>query len=91
MHMSSATMAKFVENISASLDRPVTDNTQLEGLYSFTLNWVPENNRPIADDASAGPSIFAALQEQLGLKLEPVKGPVEILVIDKAEKLPIEN
>jgi hypothetical protein len=66
MHMSSATMAKFVENISASLDRPVTDNTQLEGLYSFTLNWV-------------------------GLKLEPVKGPVEILVIDKAEKLPIEN
>ena len=63
--------------------------TGLDGLYAFTLNWVPDNGQP-ADDSS-GPSMAEALQEQLGLKLEAAKGPVELLVIDKAEKSPIEN
>lgn len=87
--MASATVAKFAETLSSYLDRPVKDVTGLEGLYAFTLNWVPDNGQP-ADDSS-GPFMAAALQEQLGLKLEAAKGPVELLVIDKAEKTPIEN
>ena len=65
------------------------DMTGLDGLYAFTLSWVPDNAQ--AADGSSGPSIAAAVQEQLGLKLESGKGPVELLVIDKAEKSPIEN
>ncbi len=89
-HLSSATVAKFAETLSNYLDHPVRDMTGLEGLYAFNLNWVPDDGQPAAD-GSSGPSMAAALQEQLGLKLEVVKGPVELLVIDKAEKTPIEN
>ena len=89
-HLSSATVAKFAEALSTYLDRPVRDMTGLDGLYAFTLSWVPDDAQPAAD-GSSGPSIAVAVQEQLGLKLEAVKGPVELLVIDKAEKSPIEN
>jgi uncharacterized protein (TIGR03435 family) len=88
-HASSTTVAKIAETLAGYLDHPVTDMTGLDGLYSFTLSWVPDNGQ--AADGSSGPSLAEAVQEQLGLKLEAVKGPVELLVIDKAEKLPIEN
>jgi uncharacterized protein (TIGR03435 family) len=88
-HLPSATVAKFAETLSGYLDHPVIDLTGLNGLYAFELTWVPDNGQP-ADDSS-GPSMAEALQEQLGLKLEAAKGPVELLVIDKAEKSPIEN
>jgi uncharacterized protein (TIGR03435 family) len=65
-------------------DRPVFDKTGLTGYYDFTLNWSPLN---IASDAVAsGPSIFTALEEQLGLKLQPRKAPVDFLIIDQAER-----
>jgi len=73
--------------LSGMLDREVVDRTGLTGRYDFTLKWTPENRR--ADD-NAGPSIFTALQEQLGLKLESAKGPVEMLIVEHAEK-PSEN
>jgi uncharacterized protein (TIGR03435 family) len=60
--------------------RMVVDQTGLTGKYDFTLTWAPEG-MPNAD----GPSLFTALQEQLGLKLEPTKAPVDILVIDHVE------
>ncbi len=63
------------------LDRPVLDRTGLSGVYNFNLEWTPEG----APDPF-GPSIFTAIQEQLGLKLETQKAPVEILVIDRLEK-----
>jgi uncharacterized protein (TIGR03435 family) len=65
------------------LGRTVIDNTGLHGSYKVDLTWA-------ADDQTSGPSLFTAIQEQLGLKLEPTKGPVETLVIDHAEK-PSEN
>jgi uncharacterized protein (TIGR03435 family) len=66
----------------ATLPRPVIDETQLNGTFDFTLEWVPEFNAP--PDAS-GPNFREALKEQLGFKLEPRQGPVDILVIDHVE------
>ena len=70
------------------LRAPVLDSTGLPGRYDVKLEWSPANARP---DAPPGPSIFTAVQEQLGLRLESRKGPVEVMVIDHAEKNPVEN
>jgi uncharacterized protein (TIGR03435 family) len=67
------------------LDRPVVDMTGIKGVYDFTLNWAPGD---AASDGRSGPSIFTALQEQLGLKLEPRKIPFRIVVVDHVEKDP---
>jgi uncharacterized protein (TIGR03435 family) len=73
----------------------VLDQTGLKGLYAVNLEWTPSPNVNAESnanaDAPAGPSLFTALQEQLGLRLEARKGPVEVLVIDSAEKKPVEN
>ncbi len=86
---SKASMAQLAEALSDValngryiLDRPVLDRTELSGVYDFTWSWTPEASAP---DLS-GPSLFTALQEQLGLKLETRKAQVEILVIDHVEK-----
>ena len=72
-------------NLSNELGREVIDQTGLTGKYTYELNWTPiQGSEPPAD--STVPSVFTALTEQLGLRLEPRKGPVEILVIDRAEK-----
>jgi bla regulator protein BlaR1 len=65
-------------------DRPVIDQTGLTGFYDFTLEWTPDTAQPEA--TASGPSIFTALEEQLGLKLQPEKAPLDILVIDHAER-----
>jgi uncharacterized protein (TIGR03435 family) len=76
--------------------RIVIDRTGIEGKFDYSLEWVPDAaNMPLINGAkpegsTEGPSIFTAVQEQLGLKLESAKGPVEILVIDRAEKA-VEN
>jgi uncharacterized protein (TIGR03435 family) len=85
----SATMAKLAENLSGYVDRPVTDDTGLEGSYSYSLDWSPDESAAAGENSF--PSIFTALQEQLGLKLEPEKGPVEFLVIERAERTPLAN
>lgn len=79
--------------LSEELGRNVVDKTGIEGKYDFTLKWTPETDAaPTADNGApdSGPSLFTALQEQLGLKLESAKGPVKVLVIDHAE-MPSEN
>jgi uncharacterized protein (TIGR03435 family) len=83
-------MAMFAGVLSRSqqVDRPVLDHTGLEGVFTFTLDLAADDS-PSADGV-VGPSIFTALQEQLGLKLEPDRGPVETLVIDHAER-PTQN
>jgi len=87
----------------AELGRLVIDQTGLKGNYDWTLKWTPAPGAPVFKGAdggqvptdapppgSSGPSIFTAIQEQLGLKLESSKGPVELLVIDHIER-PTEN
>jgi uncharacterized protein (TIGR03435 family) len=83
---------------SAVLDRPVIDRSGLAGRWDFTLNWTPDESQfaglgvrvpPPSSEATA-PSLFTAFQEQLGLKLEPTRGPVDVLVIDTIER-PSEN
>ena len=69
--------------------RYVIDKTGLTGHYDFELRWTPDDT-PADSPIANGPSIFAAVQEQLGLKLEPAKAPVEVLVIDSAQR-PSEN
>jgi uncharacterized protein (TIGR03435 family) len=98
---SRVTMAKFASSLSTTVSRTVVDKTGLIGTYEVALKWVPDDSAPPlppdAPDAPAaaaagqGPSIFTALQEQLGLRLEAQKGPVEILVIDHVEKTPTPN
>jgi len=78
-------IAILAQSLSRLLDRPVLDLTGLTGRYDFELEWTPEG-----DTAGTGPSIFTAVQEQLGLRLETKTGPMEVLVIDHVEK-PEEN
>ena len=85
-------------SLSQQLGRPVVDKTGLQGLYDFRLQWTPDPQPAAGRDAGApgppaiqdGPSIFTALQEQLGLKLDSAKGPVDIIVVDSVQK-PTEN
>lgn len=79
-----ATIESMLATLSAASGRPVLDKTGLTGKYDYKLQWAPEDSQAEAD--SAGPSIFTAVQEQLGLKLESAKGPVEFIVIDHVEK-----
>jgi len=87
-------MHGFAEFLSEEAGRPVVDQTGLSGSYDLTLDWASPDLAPgdaPANDTTADPSLFTALQEQLGLKLDPTKGPVEMLVIDRAERTPTEN
>lgn len=92
--------------LSRILGRTVMDKTGLTAKYDVTLDWAPDENQPMqpakglpdgpnaapaaAPPDPSAPSLFTAFQEQLGLKIESQKGPVEILVINRAEK-PSEN
>jgi uncharacterized protein (TIGR03435 family) len=97
------TLERFAQMLSNALDRPVIDMTGISGVFDIHLESSVEGTRiaqllieqPPLDVnpglvAEPAPSIFSAIQDQLGLKLEPTKGPVEVLVIDHAEK-PNEN
>ena len=79
--------------LSSRLSCPVLDKTGLTGKYDIKLEWArdtgPSVGNATADNAS-GPSIFTAVQEQLGLKLQPAKAPVDVIVIDHIER-PSEN
>jgi uncharacterized protein (TIGR03435 family) len=85
--------------LAFKLNRPVLDETGVSGVFDLEMKWTPESSPPLtasgaAPDAppdSLGPSLFTALQEQLGLKLEARKTPVQVLVIDSAERTPAEN
>jgi uncharacterized protein (TIGR03435 family) len=87
--MTTATpMADFARNIARFTGRPVVDRTGLTGSYDIDLAWTPEEGPPSADAAPPpgdGVSLFTALQEQLGLKLDAQHGPVDVLVIESVE------
>ncbi len=81
-------LTKLTDLLSGQVGRPVIDTTGLPEDYSFVLYFTPEG---VNTGDHAEPSIFGALQEQLGLRLEARKGPVEMLVIDQALRIPTEN
>ncbi len=90
----SVPVANIVPMLARMLGRTVIEKTGLTGKYDISLEWTPDESqtaqlppdaRPAPSDMP-GPTIFTALQEQLGLKLESQKGPVDILVVDRAEK-----
>jgi uncharacterized protein (TIGR03435 family) len=92
MH-ATVTMKSFAGTLSGLLDKPVIDMTGLTGGFNINLEWAPDEmakSDGAAADSALGPTIFTALHE-VGLKLESRKAPVEILVIDRAEKVPAEN
>lgn len=84
-------ISRFTFLLTRRMDRPAIDMTGLKGLYNFTidLSGLGFNGKP-ADDPSA-PSIFTTVQENLGLRLVAQKAPIDILVVDHAEKVPTGN
>ena len=89
-----ATMEALAGLVSMVLGRPVRDETGLDGAYDFKLDWAPDSTQgPAARPGEPAPaiepgpgSIFAALTEKLGLRLESKKGPVPVYVVEKIEK-----
>jgi uncharacterized protein (TIGR03435 family) len=89
-----STMAQFADFLQARIvDRPVVDQTGLTDKFDFTLSWRPDQLPPPGPNAPPPPAdlesrsdLFTAFQEQLGLKLEATKTPVEVLVIDRVQK-----
>jgi uncharacterized protein (TIGR03435 family) len=97
IHASSESMTEFAEALSHFVSRTVVDKTGLSGKFRFLLSFVPDETMPAVPLAfsfdptdrpptSDGPGLVTAVQEQLGLKLESSKGPVEVLVIDHVEQ-----
>ncbi len=78
------TLPIFASILSGQLDRLVIDATDLKGTYDIKLEWTPEG-------ADLGVSVVTAIKEQLGLKLDSRTGPVEMIIVDKAERNPTEN
>jgi uncharacterized protein (TIGR03435 family) len=91
-----ASMGDFAQAMGqAVLDRPVVDETGLAGKFDFRLTWTPDETQfgaeggyrpPASESADAPPHLFEAIQEELGLKLESAKAPVDVLVIDHVEQ-----
>jgi uncharacterized protein (TIGR03435 family) len=97
----SMSMAQFCNALAIVLGRPVTNHTGLDGRFDIHLEFNPEGvnlgkgasglTTDLEQSDGAQPSIFSALQQQLGLKLQSRKEPAEVLVIDRLERLPTEN
>jgi uncharacterized protein (TIGR03435 family) len=90
-------MADFARNLGPFTGRPVVDKTGLTGVYDLDLTWTPEEARPGPDGTSTprppssdSGSLYTAVQEQLGLKLDAQRGPVDVLVIESVER-PIQD
>ena len=92
--MNGGSISSLVTFLPQLMDRQVIDRTGLTSIYDLTLKWMPEPVPsalglapvPLPPPDPDAPNIFTAVQEQLGLKLEPGRGPVEVIVIDRLEK-----
>ena len=88
------TMDHFAWVLARQMDLPVVNRTGLEGAFNLKLTWTPDSGQPARPGGDSGlpdgPSIFTAMQEQLGLRLRSEKTPVAVLVVDHAER-PSEN
>jgi uncharacterized protein (TIGR03435 family) len=97
LRVTNSTMKDFCHGMQeAVMDKPVVDQTGLTERYDFNLNWTPDQSQfvamgahvppPNTDDPNAPPSLYVALQEQLGLKMESTKANTDVMVIDHVEK-----
>jgi uncharacterized protein (TIGR03435 family) len=88
-------LQKFADLLAKLTGQPVANETNLTGAFTFTLEWSPDETQRYRGDPDApptgGPTLFSALQDQLGLKLEGRKTAVEVLVVDHIERTPTEN
>jgi uncharacterized protein (TIGR03435 family) len=86
MRYTNVSMDDLAGNLQAMVGdgKPVVDQTGLTGRFDFTLKWTREQTP--STDPNASPGLFTAIQEQLGLKLEPVRAPVDVIVIDHVER-----
>jgi uncharacterized protein (TIGR03435 family) len=82
------TLVSFAEYLSGKLDRPVLDETGLDGAYEFRLEWAPDSAEP---GSATGASLFTAIQEQLGLRLIAAKAAIPFLVVDSIRRSPSQN
>lgn len=89
LHGSGVALAMFARVLGNILDCPVKDLTDIDGRFDFTFEYADEDMRakPLADTLDSGPSLFSAIQEQLGLKLQLRRVPVEVLDLDRAVRL----
>jgi uncharacterized protein (TIGR03435 family) len=95
MATSAVAIADLARNLSTVAGRSVVDKTGLTGTFDLELTWTPDvatGNAPdgAPSQANDAPSLFTAIQEQLGLKLDAQRGPVEVMVIDSVAK-PVED
>jgi uncharacterized protein (TIGR03435 family) len=88
-HQCHMDLSQFAERLSTYTDRPVVDKTQLPGVFEINIEWVPDGAATV--DAEAGSTLLEALPEQLGLRLEAQRAPVEMLTVDSANRVPSEN
>ena len=79
-------LANFVRNLGGMTGRFVVDKTGLAGPFDLDLKWTPDQAIGAGGAQTDGTSLFAAMQEQLGLRLEAQRAPVEVLVINSAER-----
>ena len=85
MRMTNMSMGEFAPDLGSFLDRPAVDQTGLTGRYDLQLKWtVDESKAPT--DGSAPPGLFTAIQQQIGLKLEPAKAPVDLLIVEAVQR-----
>jgi len=90
----SMSMTQFTALLAEFLRQPVLDSTGLSGWFDIKLHWTPPPTPPDASGpapAAAASAIFAAVEDQLGLVLQPMKGPLDVIVVDQAEKRPIDH
>lgn len=92
MNFGAGTLPEIAMRLTGSAGRPILDKTGLEGRYGFLLIYTPVSTQSADNAAASGPpDFFTAVERQLGLKLEPNKEPIEVLVVDHAERIPTEN
>jgi uncharacterized protein (TIGR03435 family) len=85
------TMEQLARTLGNILDHPVIDRTGLTAKYDFDIYAAPPATTQGDGASDPGPNLVAAIQKQLGLKLTKLKGKVDVLVVDKADKIPTEN
>jgi uncharacterized protein (TIGR03435 family) len=80
-------MPRLASLLAPRVGRVVVDATALSDAFDIELDWMPDQPQAVNDgQANDAPSLFTALQEQLGLRLESTRGPVDVLVVDHAER-----